>query len=623
MLWVSLLANPWRLATGLVSSADLLRRAEKHLSKGSLKQARYEVLAAVAAAERAASAYRARGPLIDLVTLSETARRALPEVEHLVAAAEHSAAAARGTLEVAQTALRGPNKIISRDEIGEGVIDLDRIGEIGAIIGEVRHNVQEVASELAAVEPGDLPRAARDDVARGFARARSTERVLADAQVGFRLLPSILGAERKRTYLLGMQNNAELRGTGGAMLRFALLEIDQGRPRLLPSETVYDIDRERQPLFDIELPVDAWYVREIEDAHRFGNANWSPDWPLSARVSIAYGEVSEQPLPPVDGAILVDPIVMRELLPGAGAIELRSNRFISAKRVVPFLMYNAYSVYPNSGIRRKVLREVVDVFYESLLKPKRPTELVQGMGRSLARKHMQVWLGDPAEQAFVQRMNWDGGIEEARDSDYFYAVQQNVGGNKLNYFEEQQDELSLAVVDRDDVAVRARVTVTNGVFAPQPRYVLGDSGDEEERQALHRPMMNIYAPGRAQLGSCSVRGRRIDTPPPAVWAPSVPEHRERGKKVWSATLEVPPGESASFGCRYRVPDAVTMEGGRSVYRLTVQHQPRVRPETLAVRLVLPPEARAIEAAGWDVSGRALTWERRLEEDLVLEVSWRS
>src|SRR5918992_5082640 len=101
-----------------------------------------------------------------------------------------------------------------------------------------------------------------------------------------------------------MQNNGELRGTGGALLRFALLRMHRGDPRLVRSRTVYDIDVERERI-DIPLPEEAWYVRAIEDAQRFGNANWSPDWPLSAKVTVAYGDASRgsgaRPLPPIAG----------------------------------------------------------------------------------------------------------------------------------------------------------------------------------------------------------------------------------------------------------------------------------------------------------------------------------
>ena len=101
------------------------------------------------------------------------------------------------------------------------------------------------------------------------------------------------------------------------------------------------------------------------------------------------------------------------------------------------------------------------------------------------------------------------------------------------------------------------------------------------------------------------------------------EHSEKGKKVWTATLDIPPQGSGTFRLGYVVPGAVVERGGRKVYRLTVQRQPRVRTETLSVRVSLPAGARDVKAKGWKRDGDELIWERGLKEDIVLEVSWRS
>ena len=79
---------------------------------------------------------------------------------------------------------------------------------------------------------------------------------LADLERGLRVLPGVLGADEPRWYLIGMQNNAELRGPGGALLRFALLRIEDGEPSLKQSETVYHVDVDRKPV-EIPLPPDA------------------------------------------------------------------------------------------------------------------------------------------------------------------------------------------------------------------------------------------------------------------------------------------------------------------------------------------------------------------------------
>jgi hypothetical protein len=242
---------------------------------------------------------------------------------------------------------------------------------------------------------------------------------------------------------------------------------------------------------------------------------------------------------------------------------------------------------------------------------------------------MQIWMSDAAEQAFVERMGWDGSISKESRGDYWQVVEQNVGGNKLDFTAHQTVEMAIDIEGRDALH-SSEVSVSNDVPLPQPRWFLGDT------KGVHRPMLNLYVPEDAELlsanagrlcpplGEAACNGR-IDAPATlATWTGGrPPEHFERGKKVWSGTLQIPPRESGSLEIDHRSPDAVFRREGRSVYRLVVQRQPRINPQRLLIQLNLPPDASDIQARGFKKDGRTLTLDRQLRSDTILEVSWRS
>lgn len=631
LMWASILTGPIRLATGLLDAKTHLEEAETSLSQGRTRAARYDTLAAIAAADRARDGFEAGGPALDLADGLPVVGNALDEVDHLIAAAEHSSAAAGGTLHIAETALRGEDRLVvpdPEDPEGGSRIRIERLHELSAILADVRSDVSAARAELEAVDLGKLPQRARGPVRDGIRTAGEAQDALADAEAGFALLPGILGADGPRNYLIGFQNTAEQRGTGGAILQVQALEIDDGSLRLSgKNNSVYDIDQNRTPI-DIPIPEDAWYVAGIEDAQRFGNANWSPDWPLSAQLTLAYGEAtpSNREFPRFDGVIGIDPIAIQNLMPGTGPYTTpRSANRISSRRVAHFLLYKAYASFPIPGVRRVVLRQVVDGFVDHMLDPLHPTELVSGMGDALARKHMQIWMRAPAEQRFIEQMGWDASIARARQADYLMAIEQNVGGNKLDYFDHNAITASIEI-DGDSAHHATELLVRNGVFLPQPRYSMGDTQSNRAcsttRCPTHRPMLNLYVPERAELLGTEVRGTRLDTPPPGAWTGDTPAtHLERGKRVWSGTLQIPPGEDGSVVFEYLVPGVVRTEDGRRVYRLQVQHQPKVRPEMLTVRLRLPAGATDVRAKGWKQTGDVLVRERPLTRDMILEVSW--
>jgi hypothetical protein len=634
-LWVAMVAPVWNLAGGLLDAGRHFQRAQKKLTAGALKDARYETLAGVAAAERARAGLESRGPLFDLAASFDAVDKLLGEADHFVRAAELSGRAAEGTLDVAQNALRGPNKIIAKDPDdpkGGAQIRLERVRAIAATVGDIRDAVTETAKELKAVELKRLPRRLRTRVKDGLDQAEETSELLIKAHAGLKLLPVFMGSEEPRVYLLGMQNSAEQRGTGGAMLQFALLQIAEGKPELSRALSVYEVDKDRQQV-SIPLPDDAWYVKNLPDAQRFGNANWSPDWPLSARLTVDYGRASQPAFPDeVHGVFAVTPITMQNLLPGVGPYRLPTGNRISAKKVVHFLLNKAYASYPIPKVRRARLSEVVDIFYERLLRPDHPAELVKGMGKSLAEKHIQMWMADPVEQAFIEEMDWDGAIDPGADADYLYVVEQNVGGNKLDYFAQQTLDTNIRL-SGEDAQVSTAIEVDNNVFLPQPRWSMGDTGRPsvcKTRGAcpLHRTMINLYVHPEAELQQATVEsGTRLDVAAGGVAAwPSAgrpAEHFELGKKVWSTVLEINPQETGRVKFDYLMPNVIRMEDGRHVYRLKVQRQPKLRPEKLRLSLALPDDARDVKAPGWKHQGERLLWEKPLRSDLILEVSWRS
>ncbi|MBA3349742.1 MAG: DUF4012 domain-containing protein, partial [Actinobacteria bacterium] len=390
-MWLWLLAAPWRLVNGLMTTRVELRRAERALTSGANKEARLATLTGSAAADRARGAFEAPAPLLDLAMVSAQVRDALPELGHVVNAVEFSAQAARSTLKISQNALKGPYKLIDQDpdDPDSKKIRLERVVAVAELISDVRSAVQSVERELSAVDAKALPPSLRGGITRSIEKARSTDRTLADAEDGFAILPGVLGGNGQRIYFLAIQNSAELRGTGGSLLQFQLMQFKDGSPKLLKerSGSIYKIDHDRRQL-SIPLPADAWYVAGIDDAKRAGNANWSPDWPLSARLTVAYSEAgaraSGTPFPSVDGVIGVDPDVLKRLLPGIGRPGAGTDFKLTPANIVDYVLYKAYASFPIPGIRRQRLSYLVDAFYQNLFNPAHPTELIPGLGRALS-----------------------------------------------------------------------------------------------------------------------------------------------------------------------------------------------------------------------------------------------
>jgi hypothetical protein len=61
--------------------------------------------------------------------------------------------------------------------------------------------------------------------------------------------------------------------------------------------------------------------------------------------------------------------------------------------------------------------------------------------------------------------------------------------------------------------------------------------------------------------------------------------------------------------------------GRNVYRLALQHQPKVSADEVRLRITLPDGASDVRAKAFTREGNVLIWEHSVNRDVELEISW--
>ena len=115
-------------------------------------------------------------------------------------------------------------------------------------------------------------------------------------------LPAILGWDGPRRYLVLTQNPAELRPTGGYIGSYGILTFDRGRPteRTFRDSALLDFPWD----FPFMKPPTELtnYLLGPGQPWQFADANWSPDFPTSARDALRLYE-NESGDDRIDGVI--------------------------------------------------------------------------------------------------------------------------------------------------------------------------------------------------------------------------------------------------------------------------------------------------------------------------------
>jgi len=274
-------------------------------------------------------------------------------------------------------------------------------------------------------------------------------------------LPSILGKDKRRTYLILFQNNMELRPTGGFIGSFGLLTFDGGRMTDLTVNDVYSADGQLRGHVEPPIPI-RYYLNEANWWLR--DSNWDPDFQISAKRAEWFldKEVNTQ----VDGVFAVDLKTVSEMLKVTGPIFLADyNLDITSDNLYQKTQAEAQGeFFPGSrkkasfltALSRNLIGEVEGLGEKQKL-------LVLGVFlKGFDERHMQAFLHENVSQNAISSLGWGGEVVAPTCGDGCYAdlvglVEANLGVNKANYFISRNVDLTIGV---DQAVVIRKLTLT-------------------------------------------------------------------------------------------------------------------------------------------------------------------
>jgi len=483
--------------------------------------------------------------------------------------------------------------------------------------------------------------------------ARLVERLdqalpLAQAGVEAALVaPEILGISGPRTYLLLAQNDDELRPTGGFISGTACVTVDDGEIVEFFFRDPYLVDDFSKPYDEPPAPL---YEYMLSELWLFRDANWSPDFPTSARKVAelyTYGQGIE-----LDGVIAFDQQGVARLIEGLGPLMVEGwDEPVTGENFIA-IVRQAWN--PPQGevtgewmnVRKDFMNRVAEAILGQIMQ--RPEtvnwlELGQALWQMLQERHLLIYLEEPAAASWLHAQGWDGALRPAQ-GDYLMVVEANLGFNKVNPTIERT--LDYHVTLRPDgratavLAVHYRHTglksddgcVQRGV------YIEGEQMSYEGlMEGCYWNYLRVYAPDGSHLntasrhptpGSYLLRG--ADTTGEAEMLAS-----EAGKAVFGQFFVVERGQTLEARFSYNLPQVARPGDPHSspspsrerenhwLYTLLVQKQPGTDNTPMTLTIVLPSGARPLTATppSHTIDGRTIQFVLELDTDVTVEVGY--
>lgn len=503
--------------------------------------------------------------------------------EDLYQSADHATTAA----ELVNGSRGGP-KLMANRHIDFNVLDEVRANATAGLAALDRARLS-----LDAVEPVPIFRGigrAKVVVADQIARGQKDTAVVSEV---LDKLPALLGKDGPRTYLFGMQNTAELRGSGGGLLNVALITInEQGDVKFENKGSIYFLENEdvtKRVYQSWAWPADDFWTESITDTHRLGNTNWSPHFPTVGynvtelyRIQSGGGKL--------DGVFAATPEFFARVLQATGPVAVEGEaQPIDASSLIPFILHDAYVRYgPDQASRRRINAQLVTDVADRALSAPDVAPLLKELGRSLPDHALQAYMVRPDEERLMKLAGMDGAVPDTT-GDFGMWLRNNAAGNKVDYFT-QHRIVQDVTLDADGTS---HDVVTNTLINPAPPNP-GPPGTRVLEYLDHysESFMAVYIPGAATFEGDELRMGQIPSPLPLV-------NREAGKLAIAKGGRVLPQSQGDYVVRYSLRGAAGRAAdGTWAYTLTRARPARLGADDFSLRVRLPQGAVPVNPAGW-------------------------
>jgi hypothetical protein len=394
----------------------------------------------------------------------------------------------------------------------------------------------------------------------------------------------ILGFKNPRSYLVLLENNRELRPTGGFIGSYAKVDIEEGKLTGVKVLDVYDLDGQIG-YSPVSLPAPLASVAG-DKGLGFRDANWNPDFPTSTHTLEELYQKGGGGS--VQGIVAVTPEVISKFLDILGPISLPDQNLTLTKDNFVDLLQTQIEVNAKDPSHPKqILADVQPVLMDRLFKarPAQVTALNKALAESLAEKQILMYFKNPDLASLLGQVGWDGSqVLPAAREDSVSIVRANLGGKKSSA-QTFADYSYLANINKSgEVLSSLTMSFTN---RNRVEFPYGDNKD----------YVRVYAPSGSILQSVNGNDPATD----------IDVTQENGFTVFGFWVTTPTGSLKEVVLNYKLPWLIK---AGDTYKLLLQKQAGTLNQTLTVKIQQ-------EAAGQSTDLRTGSWDR--DERLSLKL----
>lgn len=323
------------------------------------------------------------------------------------------------------------------------------------------------------------------------------------------LYPYVAGYKTPLRLLVLLQNNTELRPTGGFIGSLMDVTIEDGTITTMNVEDVYEVDGQLkghvdppQPIRDI-LTQEHWYLRD---------SNWDPDFSQTAKKALWFYE--KETGKAMKGVLAVNSSFIVRMLTLLGSIQLPDTKdTITADNFyAKSLAYTQTDFFPGSTQKRDFLGSLMNAITTTVLGNKTHSgmQLFELINQSLRERDIQMYFADPEAQQLAEQFAWAGLLPAKKECSlngqipclfqYGAIIEANLGVNKANYFIQRNDSQDMTIDASGKITETLSRTIKN-------------TATDQPGSGIYKNYMRFYLPKNARVTEFTIDNTAVPAKP--------------------------------------------------------------------------------------------------------------